>query len=135
MEDLLQNTGAEKPKLTFKKAERLRSKKIIEQLFAEGESFLSFPVKIIFIKTAHSSPFPVQAGFSVGKKLFKSAVDRNTIKRKMREAYRLNKAELYSVAGETQIAVFFIFIGKTLPEYSQVETGMRKGIKKIIQKL
>lgn len=122
-------------KLTFKKEERLCSKRVIDKLFTEGESFLSFPVKIIFLKTPVSSGFPVQAGFSVSKKSFKKAVQRNLIKRRLREAYRLNKYELYQNIGDKQLAVFFIFIGKTIPEYQTVESAIKKGLKKLVKEI
>lgn len=132
MEQLPKNINNNKTSFTFKKGERLCSKKIIDKLFLEGESFLSFPFKIVYLKIDRPSSFPVQVGFSVGKRNFKKAVQRNLIKRKMREAYRLNKQNLYNATGENQLAVFFIFIGKTIPEYSVVEAGVKKGIKKLI---
>lgn len=132
MEHLPKNTDHNKTCFTFKKGERLCSKKIIDKLFLKGESFLSFPFKIVYLKIDRPSTFPVLAGFSVGKRNFKKAVQRNLIKRKMREAYRLNKQNLYNETGENQLAVFFIFIGKTIPEYAVVEAGIKKGIKKLI---
>ncbi|MEN8115775.1 MAG: ribonuclease P protein component [Bacteroidota bacterium] len=124
-----------KSTFTFKKEERLCSKKVIDKLFAEGESFLSFPIKISFIKTTLPSNSPVQAAFSVSKKNFKKAVHRNRIKRLMREAYRLNKNKIYEQTGVEQVAIFFIFIGKELPDYTSIEKGIKKGIKKLIKKL
>lgn len=133
MEQLSENKNTQNTGFSFKKEERLCSKKTIDKLFTEGETFLAYPVKIVFLKTQHPGIFPVKAGFSVGKRNFKKAVQRNLIKRKMREAYRLNKPELYKKLGENQLAVFFIFIGKTVPEYAVVEAGVKKGIKKLIQ--
>ncbi len=135
MENILENSGAEKRRFSFKKEERLTSKKVIDKLFSEGESFLSFPLKIIFFETSLNSKYLVQAAFSVGKRSFKLAVHRNAIKRKMRETYRLNKHQLYNVLGNKQVAVFFIFIGKEIPEYKQVNSAMEKGVKKLIAKL
>lgn len=133
MEQLPENINNSKTSFSFKKGERLCSKKIIDKLFLEGESFLSFPFKIVYLKIQQPAKYPVQAGFSVGKRNFKRAVKRNLIKRKIREAYRLNKQDLYNEIGENRLAVFFIFIGKTIPEYSIVEAGVKKGIKKLIQ--
>ena len=135
MENLQENNDTKKKKFSFNKEERLTSKKVIDKLFSEGESFLSFPLKIIFFETSLNSQYPVQAAFSVGKRSFKLAVHRNKIKRKMRETYRLNKHQLYNILGEKQVAVFFIFIGKEIPEYTQVNCAMEKGVKKLIAKL
>ena len=135
MEDNPINNNINKKDFTFKKKERLCSKKVIDRLFTEGESFLVFPLKFVFLSTSLPTSFPVQAGFSVGKKTFKKAVQRNQIKRKMREAYRLNKHNLYENAGEKQIALFILFIGKTIPDYRQVDDAMNKGLKKLLKEI
>ncbi|WP_319479707.1 ribonuclease P protein component [uncultured Draconibacterium sp.] len=116
---------------SLKKAERLCSKKVIDKLFAEGESFLAFPLKVVFKTTELPQSVLVQAGFTVSKKIFKRAVKRNRIKRLMREAYRLNKQMLPGLAEEQQMAVFFIFIGKELPSFAQVEKAMKKALYKL----
>jgi len=135
MENISGNNVADKIRFSFKKEERLTSKKVIDKLFSEGDSFLSFPLKVIFYETSLNSKYPVQAAFSVGKRNFKLAVNRNAIKRKMRESYRLNKFQLYNSLTDKQIAVFFIFIGKEIPKYEQVNIAMEKGIKKLIAKI
>jgi len=133
MENTSLNNTNKKKKFSFKKEERLCSKKVIDKLFAEGETFLVFPLKFVYLKSGLPPEFTIQAGFSVGKKIFKNAVQRNLIKRKMREVYRLNKNVLYQNAGEKQLALFIIFIGKTIPEYKQVDEAMQKGLKKLIK--
>jgi len=135
MEKYSENNRADKIRFSFKKEERLTSKKVIDKLFSEGDSFLSFPLKVVFYETSLPSKYPVQVTFSVGKRNFKLAVNRNAIKRKMRESYRLNKFQLYNSLTDKQIAVFFIFIGKEIPEYEQVNVAMEKGIKKLIAKI
>ncbi len=120
---------------SLKKEERLSSKKIIDQLFAEGKSFISFPVKVVFLPTQLPANFPVQAGFSVSKKIFKRAVKRNRIKRLLREAYRLNKHVLYNNLNDKQVAVFFIYIGKELPTYTSVEASIKKALHSILKRL
>ena len=119
----------------FKKDERLCSKKVIEKLFLEGKSIFVFPIKIIYLETKLPTNSPAQTAFSVGKRNFKRAVQRNLIKRRMREIYRLNKSKLYDVMGDKQLAVFFIYTGKTILEYNQIESAIIKGMKKLLAEL
>lgn len=132
MGDLSEN-NSKKRSFSFKKEERLCSKKIIDKLFAEGESFVIFPLKIVFIKSLIPQKFPAQAAFTVGKRNFKRAVHRNLIKRKIKEAYRLNKHLLYERLNDVHVAVFVIFIGKNIPDFKQVEDAMKKGIERLTQ--
>jgi len=78
-------------KITFKKAERLSQKKLIQELFDKGSSFYLYPFKVFFLPHGRSIN---QVMVSVPKGIFKRAVDRNTIKRRIREGYRLNKTRL-----------------------------------------
>ncbi len=116
-----------KQRYTFKKEEKLKSRKTIEQLFKEGKSFSSFPFRVLW-KFTETAKAPIQTGFAVSSKHFKKAVDRNRIKRLMREAYRLQKNELQSLlaqeatrlCGQKQLAVFIIYVGTDLPEYDLI---------------
>jgi ribonuclease P protein component len=86
---------------TFKKEERLCNKKLIDQLYHSGSSFLCYPFKVSWLVTDNAGNYPAQIVFSVPKKRFKKAVDRNLIKRRMREAYRLNKQQyLYEILNQ-----------------------------------
>jgi len=116
-------------RFTFKKEERLCSEKLFEKLFTEGHSFLVFPLKVVFIKTEYSGNYPVKAAFAVSKRSFKKAVHRNRIKRKMREAYRLNKHQLYQSVDGQKMALVFIFIAKEDLNYSVIENAIKKSIK------
>ena len=78
-------------KLTLKKPERLSQEKLIQELFTKGSSFYLYPFKVFFL-TAERPTSQVMA--SVPKSIFKRAVDRNAIKRRIREGYRLNKPKL-----------------------------------------
>lgn len=82
-------------KHTLGKEERLKSKKLIEKLYTEGNSVKAFPLRMMYLKTPHTSKYPAQVGVSVPKRNFKLAVDRNRIKRLMRETYRLQKEIVY----------------------------------------
>ncbi|HSO85838.1 MAG TPA: ribonuclease P protein component [Draconibacterium sp.] len=132
MDNLSENIEGGKETFSFQKAERLCSKKIMDKLFQEGKTIFVFPIKIVYLETKLPSNFPVQAAFTVGKRNFKHAVQRNLIKRRMREVYRLNKSKVYNEIGEKQVAVFFIFTGKTISEYRQIETAIKKGMKKLL---
>jgi ribonuclease P protein component len=135
MHKLSENIDGGKADFSFHKAERLCSKKIMDKLFTEGKTIFVFPVKIVYLETSLLSKFPVQAAFTVGKRNFKRAVQRNLIKRRMREAYRLNKHQFYADIGEKQVAVFFIYTGKTISEYRQIESSVKKGLKKLLSEL
>ena len=78
---------------SFKKEERLCNIKLIEKLYHTGSSFLVYPFRIIWLSSETNSEFPVQVLISVPKKKFKRAVDRNLLKRRIREIYRLHKSE------------------------------------------
>lgn len=77
-------------KFSFRKAERLSKEKDIQELFDKGSSFYLFPFKVITMPSEGPDPFH-QVLISVSRRNFKKAVDRNYIKRQIREAYRLNK--------------------------------------------
>ena len=108
-----------KLRYTFKKEEKLKSRKIIEQLFKDAKSFSNFPFRVLWRNNEDASA-ALQTGFAVSSKYFKKAVDRNRIKRLMREAYRLQKNELQSHLKKEHksMAVFVIYIGNELPEYT-----------------
>jgi ribonuclease P protein component len=114
---------------TFKKEERLCNKKLIDGLFHNGSSFLCYPYKASWMFTDGEQQFPVQIVFSVAKKRYKRAVDRNLVKRRMREAYRLNKqAQLYDVlngAGK-KLVLSISYIGKEISSYEFFEKKMLK---------
>jgi len=122
---------------TLHKEERLCSQKLIEVLFTSGESFLSYPLKVVFLKTELPQPHPVLAAFTVSKRNFKRAVKRNLLKRRMREAYRLHKPEFYAeiTAKELHLAIMFVYIGKDIAEYAQIEKSMISAFKKLLAKV
>ncbi len=123
--------------LTFNKQEKLKSRKLTKQLFAEGKSFLVFPIKVVYLPIVELVNFPIKIGVSASSKTFKHAVDRNRIKRVLKEQYRLNKLPLHQhiTATKQQIAIFFIFIDKILPRNGLMEKKMPIIIQKLITTL
>jgi len=107
------------------KEERLKSKKEIELLFSEGKSISKYPIRLVYRKSSFENDINLRTGVSVSKRSFKKAVDRNFIKRLLRESYRKNK---YLVPNTThQFTFMFIYSGKEIPAYSLIESKM-KGI-------
>lgn len=124
--------------LTFRKDEKLCSQKLMGELFLSGNSFLSYPLRIVWkIAEALPTESPAQAGFSVSKKLFRHAVDRNRLKRMIRESYRLNKSNLYESLNRSgvKLAVMLIYIGKEELPYSKIQPAVSKAISKIAAQL
>jgi ribonuclease P protein component len=118
-------------KETFGKTERLCSKKAIEALFENGKSFYCPPFLIVWAYSSAEIPFPAQVAFSVSKKGFRLAVTRNLIKRRIREAYRKNKKDLYGILNTTGNKLVFtmIFRGNSVPDYITVESAVKEMIK------
>lgn len=114
---------------TFKKEERLCNKSLIDGLYHKGSSFLCYPYKVSFLISETALPAPVQVVFPVARKRFKKAVDRNLIRRRTREAYRLHKQDqLYSFLGERniQLILSLSYIGKEILPYKQIEKKLVK---------
>jgi ribonuclease P protein component len=78
----------------FPKYERLSSKKIIQELFEKGSSLYLYPFRLLYLQTETSARLP-QILFTVPKRHFKKAVVRNLLRRRIREAYRLNKTAIF----------------------------------------
>ena len=114
---------------TFPKKEKLKSKKLIEQLFTEGKSVSAFPLRLIYLPTTFNDGVIFKTGISVSKRNFKKAVDRNYIKRLLREVYRVNKTTYFNNIS-TQYAFMILYIGKEKPTFTQVETQMKRVFEK-----
>jgi len=114
----------------FGKTEKLKSRKLVEELFARGKSLHLFPIRISykFLPLLGNEKTTLQVGVSVSKRNFKKAVDRNRIKRLLSEAYRLQKQELIMVLKEQEKKgyVFFIYTDKQIPPYPKVFNTMTK---------
>ena len=122
---------------SFHKTERLKSRKVIQELFRNGQSFSHYPFRLVWIPmTERQSPAPVQFTVSVPRRKFSKAVQRNRIKRQVREAYRLQKTFLYEglLEEDPQIAFMVIFTGKESFTTTELTKAMRQMIKRFLKK-
>ena len=112
---------------TFRKAERLISRKAIEELVSGGKVISNSPFKLTWINTALQTESPAQIAFSVPKRFFKRAVDRNRMKRLMRESYRKNKADIYTLLTDRnmQCALLLYYSGRKIISYSETEEKIK----------
>ena len=122
---------------TFKKNERLCSKKIIDLVFKQGQSIFTHPYKLIWLETTLETTTPVQLLIAAPKKHHKTAVARNHIKRLIKEAYRKNKTELYTLINQQkkQYAIVIISIAQEKPDYHETEKKIVLLLHKLTQRL
>ncbi|MBN8695425.1 MAG: ribonuclease P protein component [Bacteroidetes bacterium] len=118
---------------TFTKTERLSSKLLIDKLVEKGRSFNNSPFKFVWIELEESAT-PVQFLISVPKRNFKKAVDRNKLKRRSREAYRKNKADLLiRQLGGKKICLMLVYIAKEKLEYVEIEQKIKEGLQRLVK--
>ncbi|HWY39120.1 MAG TPA: ribonuclease P protein component [Bacteroidia bacterium] len=124
------------PRLTFNKNERLCSRKAIEELYSNGRSFYCPNLKVIFLPQKEIALHPCQVVFSAPKKSFKRAVDRNLIKRRMREAYRLNKPAFYEQLNNKKIYlhVLFLYNSKEIFSFEEISRNMQQALAELLKK-
>ncbi len=124
------------PRFTFKKAERLCSKKRIENLFGGPSHALSaFPVRAVYNRQ-DAAEAPVQLLVSVSKRHFKHAVDRNRTKRLIRESYRKHKHLLLDhVQPGTSLMLAFVWMSDSLADYATVEARIKNLLQRIVEEL
>jgi ribonuclease P protein component len=124
-------------KQTFKKGERLKSSKVIRQLFSSGDSYLEYPFKVNWLPGAEEGRYPARVLISVSRKNFRKASQRNHLKRLIREAYRRNKPVLHNVLREKKLHCDFslVYIGKEALTYSQLEEKIIKLLQRLIREI
>ena len=124
---------------TFQKEERIVSKKLIDELFEGGhsQSLAAFPLRVIYLKKEHQEGQPpVQVLISVSKRHFHHAVDRNRVKRQIREAYRRQKNQLTEhILPDQMLAVAFIWLSNQLLPSAQIDNRMKNLLERIQNRL
>lgn len=121
---------------TFPKKEKLKSKKQIALLFSEGKAITAYPLRMVYTELVNKqNDVPFKVGVSVSKRLHKKAVDRNRIKRLMREAYRLNKQIIFEQKTNKQYAMMFLYLSKDKFEFKSIEIKMTKLLSKFTHNL
>ena len=111
--------------LSYPKKEKLKSQKLIEQLFSEGKSVSAYPLRMVFLKSEFNDDTQFKTGVSVSKRNFKKAVDRNRIKRLLREAYRLNKSDYFNNISSCY-TLMILYIGKDGTDFDSIDKKMKQ---------
>ena len=119
---------------SFPKQEHLCGDKRISRLFAEGEAFIAYPLRVVFRTEPLAGNVPASVLVSVPKKRFKRAVKRNRLKRLMREGYRLNKQELAALLKDKglHMDISFTYIADEVLEFAQIEKKMKAALQKLM---
>lgn len=117
----------------LRKPERLKREKQIEQLIRRGQGFLLFPFRVIWMKEQTQSPYPVQVAFSVPKKRIRKAHDRNRVRRRSREAYRLHKIILYEplLLHQQSIIMMLVYVSDQVLDYETISKGIGMILKRV----
>ncbi len=128
---------ADRERYTFKKEERITGKTRIENIFASGDSFLIYPFRVVYRKEINNLSTTHSLLISVPKKRLKRAVDRNRIKRRAREAYRLNKKliELEPLKLGQHLDIAIIYVADTVLPFKNVEKSIKRVLCEINKKL
>lgn len=121
---------------TFPKSEKLCGQLRIAALYKSGRRFVTFPIRVSY-RSATGVPEPPKVLIWAPKSLFKHAVDRNRLRRLMREAYRLNNQPLLDFCTEKGInlQLAFNYIDKEMRSQEEISAAMQKAIRKLIQQL
>jgi ribonuclease P protein component len=124
------------PGYSFRKRERLSGRKDISSLFQSGMVVHTPPLKVFF-EVTRDMPYQAQVAIAVPKRLHKRAVDRNLLKRRIREAYRRNKTELHRQLEKSgiQISMIIRYQKEEIFTYNLIENAVKQAFALVVQKL
>ena len=113
---------------SFPKNERLRSRKVISELFNSGKRFSHPPFKIFWKEMTLSTTGSAKVAIAVPKKKFKKAVDRNLLKRRIREAYRKNNYNFIKnlEKNNNHIAIVILYLNSEILSYKDIESKIKE---------
>jgi len=118
--------------LSFCKEERLYGKRLFDNLLRDNKNFVRYPIRVLYRIRENKSSFPARIAVSVGKRRFKHAVDRNIIRRKIKESYRLNKSEFFELIPDNMsIDILFIYLDYNILDYDTINKALKASLEKI----
>ena len=118
---------------TLNASERLKSRKLMERVFKTGTRWNKFPFRVSFLIDKDSEDGTIKFGCSAPVRNFKKAVDRNRVKRLMKEAFRLEKHLLAEQLKQknARLVVFVIYTSPGLPKFETIKTSMNELVLKL----
>lgn len=120
------------------KDEIIRSKRVVGELFKSGKGIMAYPLRCVFLYTKCSEKSGIKFMVSVGKRYHKRAVKRNLIRRRIKEAFRLNKTEFYNniaLVDGFNLDICYIYIGKQEHSYLEIENAIKSANKNVVKKV
>ncbi|MDR1673000.1 MAG: ribonuclease P protein component [Bacteroidales bacterium] len=118
---------------TLCKDERLHGKRAIDELFGSGNRLFVYPYKALWVEVATTAVFPCSFAVSIPKRRFKHAVDRNLLKRRTREAFRVNKHILNDMKQGQQIRLMLVYVSDRLLPFGEMESSIQQILQHLAQ--
>lgn len=114
-------------KLTLNKSQRIKKKRIFDELFKAGKSKNKFPIRMVWVATDLIEKNNLQTAFVVPKRLFKSATVRNLLKRRVKEAFRINQIEIveHINQSEKKFAILFMYSNNEIQDFKIIEKSVK----------
>jgi len=120
-------------KRALRKGQRISGVKRMEHLFAHGKSFISYPLRVVYVVRSSRDDYPISVMVSVPKKKLKSAVARNRMKRLVREAFRQNShlLDIATFPHEQSLDIAFVYLKDELCDYATIQKAVLKALSEI----